>query len=386
MTLSELQSNEELRNHEFPVTKGTIFLAHGAVCPLPRRVQEAIHRMATRGMEADQDAALPANFIADTRQIVARAIGASPEEIAFVGPTSLALNTIAGGLRWRRGQNVVIYHDDYPANVYPWMALADRGVEVRFLNLRELGRIRLIDVQGQVDENTRLVALSSAHFISGWRVQVAALGGWLRERGIWFCVDAIQTLGAFATPAGSVDFLAADLHKWMLGPCAAGVLYVRRDRQEHLIPTVHGWNNIRCPNFIAQESIEFKHDARRYEAGTYNLLGLAGLREAFLLFEEIGVDAIASDLLHKRQWLVSTLLEKGCEVLLADLPKENGSGITSFAVPGEDTASLYARFRDAGVVTSLRTSRDGRSWLRLTPHYYNTMQELERVMELIPSV
>ncbi len=384
MTISELQSNEELRHTEFPITARKIFLGHGAVCPLPRRVQEAVHQMAIRGMESDQDAALPVHFISDTRRLVARILGAESEEIAFVGPTSNALSLIAGGMKWRRGQNVVVYHDDYPANVYPWMTLADRGVQVRFLNVRDLGRVRLIDVQGQVDENTRLVALSSAHVVSGWRLQMVALGQWLRNRGIWVCLDAIQTLGAFPTPAAATDFMASDMHKWMLGPCAAGVLFVKKDRLEHLTPTVQGWNNLHCPGFLTQESLQYRKDARRFEAGSLNLLGLAGLREAFLLMEEIGIDAIAADLLEKRRWLVKTLLERGCEVLLPDLPPENTSGITTFLVPGHDSATLHRCLGEAGIVGSLRFTRDGRQWLRWTPHYYNTIEELGRAVEQLP--
>src|SRR6185369_14920402 len=187
---------------------------------------------------------------------------------------------------------------------YPWMTLVDRGVEVRFLNVRQLGEIRLKDVQGQVDENTRLVALASCHFLAGYRIDLDAIGTYSRERGILFCVDGIQTLGIFPTNAASVDFMAADAHKWLLGPCAAGLMFVRKEVQEQLRPTTHGWHNIRNPNFVAQDEIEYKKDARRYEAGSQNLLGVVGLRAGIELIQEIGIEAIARDLLRKRAWLV----------------------------------------------------------------------------------
>src|SRR5204863_5017030 len=129
---------------------------------------------------------------------------------------------------------ILIYFDDYPSNVYPWMALADQGVEVRLMNTRGLGVIRAKDVLGQVDENTALVALASCHFISGYRMDFPAIGKALHERNILFCLDAIQTLGAFPTTVEHVDYLAADAHKWLLGPCGAGLLYVRRDHQDGL--------------------------------------------------------------------------------------------------------------------------------------------------------
>ena len=169
----------------------------------------------------------------DARKLGAQLLNCQPDEIALVGPTSLALSFVAAGLKFRRGDNILIYHDDYPSNVYPWMALAERGVEVRLLNTRGLGVIRPKDVMGQVDENTRLVALASCHFISGFRLEHQAIGKFLRERGILFCLDAIQTLGAFPTTVEHVDFLAADAHKWLLGPCGAGIFYVRRELQEN---------------------------------------------------------------------------------------------------------------------------------------------------------
>lgn len=383
MTLAELLSNEALRRHEFPVTRDKIFLAHAGVCPLPRRVAEAIRAYAELGTQGDQETLLPAYQLQRSRELAARLLNATPEEIAFVGPTSLALSLVAGGLRFRKGDHVLIYFDDYPANVYPWMALAERGVEVRFLNIRELGRIRPVDVLGQVDEQTRLVALASCHFIAGYRLELAAMGEALQRRNILFCVDAIQTLGAFPTTVEHVDFLAADAHKWMLGPCAAGILYVRKSRQEQLTPSVLGWHNVRCPNYVAQEELVFRSDARRYEAGSHNWLGLVGLHAALELLLEIGIENIAAELLRKRDWLVSALLNKGYTVIQADAPPANGSGIVSFFRPDADMAAVHQKLEAANIVTSLRADRSGRRYLRLSPHFYNTDAELERVVEML---
>src|SRR5690349_9457298 len=236
MTLEEVQTNGELRHYEFPVTGDKVFLAHAGFCPLPRRVSEAIRLYAQQCTLGDQETLVPAFNLQRSRELAAALIGAQPDEIALVGPTSLALSYVAGGLQFRRSDNILVYFDDYPSNVYPWLALADRGVEVRLLNIRELGRIRAVDVLGQIDEATRLVALASCHFIAGFRIDLEAIGSALRKRGILFCVDAIQAVGAFPTPAAHIDFMAADAHKWMLGPCAAGILYVRKEVQELLQP------------------------------------------------------------------------------------------------------------------------------------------------------
>jgi selenocysteine lyase/cysteine desulfurase len=395
MTLTELLANEELRQREFPVARDKIFLAHAGVCPLPHRVAEAVSECAQRGTLGDQEAFV-LHRLNDARQLGARLLNCQPEEVALVGPTSLALSFVAAGLSFRRGDNILIYHDDYPSNVYPWMALAERGVEVRLLNTRGLGVIRPQDVMGQVDENTRLVALASCHFISGYRIDFQAIGKFLRERGILFCVDAIQTLGAFPTTVEHVDFLAADAHKWLLGPCGAGLLYVRRELQEKLNPPVYGWHNVRCPNFVAQEQIVFRKDATKYEAGTHNLLGLIGLIAAMELVAEIGIENIAAELLRKRARLVPALQAKGFTVLNADAKIENASGIISFyqagsslaeaasaAKVGKDLTALHKKLTVAGIVTSLRADRKGQSYIRFSPHFYNTDAELQRTLELL---
>jgi selenocysteine lyase/cysteine desulfurase len=383
MTLTEILENEELRRHEFPVTQDKIFLAHAGDAPLPRRVAEAVADYAREATTGDQEKFVYPGILEKGRKLGAQLLNCQSSEVAFVGPTSLALSFIASGLKLRRGDNILVYFEDYPSNVYPWMALADQGVEVRMMNTRGLGLIRPKDVIGQVDENTRLVALASCHFISGYRLDYQAIGKYLHSRNILFCLDAIQTVGAFPTTVEEVDLLAADAHKWLLGPCGAGLMYVRSSVQERITPPIYGWNNVRCPNYVAQEQLVFRSGSQKYEAGTHNLLGIVGLVAAMELILELGVENIARELLRKRARLVPALQAKGCTVLQADAPAENGSGIVSFHRPGSDLAALHQKLTDAGVVTSLRGDRTGQQYIRLSPHYYNTDAELERVLGLV---
>ena len=382
MTLAEILANEDLRLREFPVACEKIFLAHAGVCPLPCRVADAIAECARQGTFGDQET-FTLQRLDDARKLAAQLLNCQSDEVALVGPTSLALSFVAAGLNFSKGDNILVYYDDYPSNVYPWMALAARGVEVRLLNTRGLGVIRPMDVTGQVDENTRLVALASCHFIVGFRLEHQAIGKFLREREILFCLDAIQTLGAFPTTVENVDFLAADAHKWLLGPCGAGILYVRRELQEKLNPPIYGWHNVRSPNFVAQEQIIFRSGAVKYEAGTHNLIGLAGLIAAMELALEIGVDNISAELLRKRAWLVPALQVKGFTVLNADVKTGNASGIVSFYQNGKDLAALNQKLADAGIVASLRTNRAGQNFIRFSPHFYNTDEELQRTLELL---
>ncbi|MGN6555102.1 MAG: aminotransferase class V-fold PLP-dependent enzyme [Verrucomicrobiota bacterium] len=383
MTLKELLSDEELRQREFPVTRDKVFLAHAGVCPLPRRVAEAVSDYAREASTGDQEKFVYPGMLDRARQLGAQLLQCQSEEVALVGPTSLALSLVASGLKFRRNDNILIYFDDYPSNVYPWMALAEQGVEVRLMNIRNLGVVRPVDVMGQVDENTRLVALASCHFISGYRIDIPTIGKFLRDRKILFCVDGIQTLGAFPTTVEHVDMLAADAHKWLLGPCGAGLFYVRREVQEKLNPAIYGWHNVNCPDFIAQEQIVLRKDARKYEAGTHNLLGVVGLIASMEMALEIGVENISRELLRKRACLVPAIQAKGYTVLNAEASADNASGIVTFYRPGQDMMAMNEKLAAAKIFASLRTDRKKQHYIRLSPHFYNTEAELKKVVELL---
>ena len=383
MNLSELLSNEELRQREFPVARERVFLSHAADCPLPRRVAEAVANYALQSTTGDQEKFVYPMVLNDGRRLAAQLLNCQTDEVAFVGPTSLALSFIASGLKFRKGDNILIYFDDYPSNVYPWMALAEQGIEVRLLNTRGLGVIRPKDVIGQVDENTRLVALASCHFISGYRIDHQAIGKFLHERNILFCLDAIQTLGAFPCTVEHVDLLAADAHKWLLGPCGAGILYVRQSLQEKFTPPIYGWHNVRCPNYVAQEQIVFRKTSQKYEVGTHNLLGLVGLVAGMELLLEIGIEDISRELFRKRGQIIPALLAKGYTVLQADAPDEVSSAIISFYRPGTDPTVLHEKLLNANIITSLRADRSGQKYIRLSPHVYNTEAEFQKLFEFI---
>jgi cysteine desulfurase/selenocysteine lyase len=383
MTVAEIQGNEALRNEEFPVTRKTIFLGHAGVCPLPRRVADAIKAYTDACTLGDQEEAISSGFMLETRGLAADLIKATPQEIALVGPTSLALSFVAEGLQLPKRGNVLVYQDDYPSNVYPWMAMAERGMEVRFLNISELGEIRPRDVLGQVDEDTRLVALASCHFLAGFRIDLDEIGKALRERGILFCVDAIQTTGAFETNSTFVDFMAADAHKWLLGPCGAGIMFVRRELQDRLRPIAHGWHNLRCPNYVALDDLVYKPDARRYEAGSPVFVALHGLNAALKLLHEIGVENITRDLLAKRNWLIPALQEKGYTVLQPFAPPRNAGAMISFFNPAADLAALHQQLAQNNISVSLRADRKGQQYLRISPHFYNTHEELSRFLKII---
>ncbi len=381
MTLKELHSDEDLRRREFPVAEKEIYLAHAGVCPLPARVAAAMSDYAGRATYGNQEAFAPLKLHGETSRLAADLLGCGPEDIALIGPTSIGLSLVANGLKFEPGQNVIFPTDDYPSNSVVWMNLEKRGIKLRPVLPRVPGWITIDDIASLVDDRTRLVALSSAHFITGYRLDTEGIGSFLKERGILFCLDAIQTVGAFPTPAAHVDFLAADAHKWMLGPCASGIFYVSPDARKQLEPTLLGWSNVKCPDYITPEDIVFENDARRYEAGTQSVVGLVGLNACLKLLKEFTPEAIAETVIGHTRLLRTALTTKG--YTLASEDEERLSGITSFYREDADMAALHRKLADAGVTATLRRTRDQRWWLRFSPHFYNTTSELERTLELL---
>lgn len=381
--LTSLLSDTELHQRLFPITKSRIFMAHAAVTALAGPVAEAMSELVQRCSEDFRDYAETLALINRTRESAARLINASPEEIALLGPTSLGLSLIANGIAWAPGDEVVCYLDDYPANVYPWINLRDKGVQVRFVEPARVGELTVEALQGVLSPKTKLVALASCNFLSGFRIDIPAVGKLLRERGILFCLDAIQTLGAFPTTVEYVDFLSADAHKWLLGPVAIGVVYVRKELFEVCQPTLLGAWNIKAPGFIAQNQIEFVEGAQRYEPGVLNLPGIAGMKAAINFLLEIGIDKVAQRILSIRSRLVSGLTELGFTRLGENNDPTHHSGIVTFTHPTRDIPAQFKKLSENRVVCSPREDRQGKQYLRFSPHFYNTEDEVDRILGVL---
>jgi selenocysteine lyase/cysteine desulfurase len=289
----------------------------------------------------------------------------------------MGLAMVAAGFAWRPGDNVVCYRDDYPANVYPWMNLASRGVEVRFVEPRQYGNITVADLERVVDRRTRLVSLASVHFVSGWRLDVDRIGQFLHEHGVLFCLDGIQSFGALRTSMQHVDFAAADAHKWLLGPLGVAILFVRDKHFERMQPPLVGWHSALCPDYIAQENLIFWPDARRYEPGSLDLVGLVGLHAALKLILDQGIEVVEERVLNLARQAIERGQRRGLKVMGPAADSSGLSGIVSFVSDGRDVASLHAKLTDGNIVTSLRRHRDGVRCLRLSAHFYNSFTELD---------
>jgi len=380
--IQRADEDEGWRRNAFPACRDRIFMAHAAVTAVPRVAVDAMTAFNEASATGELDYGdVFLRRMDGVRASAARLIGSDAEEIALLGPTSLGLSLVANGIDWREGDQVVTYLDDYPANVYPWKHLEARGVEVVYLQPREIGEITPELVEAAITPRTRLLALASNNFLSGYRIDVEAMGEIARRHDALFCLDAIQTAGAFPAPAGSVDFLSADAHKWLLGPVTAGIVYVDRSRFEELEPSLIGAWNVKSPNFIAQDAVEFEPTARRYEPGVLNAPGLLGMQASLDLLTGLGIDRVAARLLDLKSAICKGLDDLGFDVI-GPRSGANASGITTFTDRDrpERIGPLFHHLGEHGVVASFRHDREGAPYIRLSPHFYNTPTEVEQVM------
>jgi len=365
---------------EFPITRNYNFQNHAAVAPLSRRAADAARAYLDHSLEHSYVGGDFFKRVDQVRAQAARLIGAKADEVTFSKNTSDGISMVANGLSWSTGDNVVITNAEFPANVYAWQALRSRGVEVRMV-LEENGRIPLERIVESIDTRTRVVAISSVQFASGFRTDLATLGEHCAAKGVFLCVDAIQSLGAFPidVEAMKIDFLAADGHKWLCAPEGVGIFYVSKQVQGHLRPTSVGWLSMKNPFAFGKYRFEFADSAKRYDNGSYNLAGIFALGGALSLVEEVGAEHISKRILALTDRLVEGVRGKGYRTVSSRSPSE-ASGIVAFRSDGDDLEGIQRHLQEEHhIVIAVRCGR-----LRASPHFYNTEAEIDQLIDALP--
>jgi selenocysteine lyase/cysteine desulfurase len=361
--------------HLFPVTKNLVYFNHAAVGPLSTRAAEAMERFVRD--QRDYGALHWREWYAEYdrfRESAARLLNAEPGEIAILKNTSEALSFVAQGIRWRAGDNVVTTALEFPPNVSPWRSLEPRGVETRVAKNATVAEIAPL-----VDERTRVVTVASVAFHNGFVADLDAIGDFCAERQILFCVDAIQSVGMLPLDVrrAKISFLGADSHKWICGPEGATIFFVAREQIEELDVFEHGWTNVvrRGASFL-DASTQLVPDAKRFEAGSLNSGGIHAARAAIDLLLEVGIDEIA-----QRVIAVATSLADGLESIGYRVVRPIRSGIVAAAPQGVDGRELLRLHGELEKERVICSPREG--MLRFSPHFYNTTEEAERVVEVL---
>jgi len=358
----------------FPVTEKFVFLNNAAESPLNIRVHQKLTDYLQLASEQPQNKPEVRTVI---RNQLSDIFGGTADEYALVTSTGVGVGIVAAGFTWKKGDNVVLPIDEHWNNTFPWLALREKGVEVRFVPVGEDQRVDLNKVANLVDSNTRIVSSAAVRFDTGFRTDLKRLSDIAHNKGALLMVDGIQGAGVFPIDVieDGIDILACGGFKWLLGMHGTGFLYVNKEAQEHIKPVLPGM-------FSAENNARELHylpDARRFETGTiaYSLFHAwsAGLD----LLQEIGIPNIHRQVLTLTDTIIAGLLSRDIEIITPVEHRNERSGILSFTM-GSEAANkeCYEKLREHNVVVALRGAH-----IRVSPNFYNTEQEIERFLKLL---
>lgn len=373
MSLPSLNLNIE---DEFPITRNWVYFDHAAVCPLPRRVADAVKNFAEQAATAGSTEYMQWKArLQSCREMAGRIVGCETNEIAFVKSTTHGLMCVANSVDWREGDNLVMFEGEFPANYWPWQNLTRLGVEIYKAPLRK-GIPHLADLEDAIDSRTRLATVSFVGYSNGHRINGARFGDICRRHNILSCVDGIQGLGALPVAANDwgIHFLAADGHKWLLGPEGMGLLFCSKVVVGQLNESMTGWCSREGYSNYEDRSLALYPDARRFEEGSHSMMGVHALAAALELLLEVGIETVSQRIRGLAQALAASLRNEGWEIL-SPQDEQHWSGILMANNSGLDLERLAKLLFSRGIYCARRAGK-----LRFSPHFYNTLDEVERVV------
>jgi selenocysteine lyase/cysteine desulfurase len=363
----------------FPLVDHYIHMNHAGVSPMSQRARAAIEQVVDASMNQPYRDGWAQDEADRVRKLIARLINAPADSIAITRSTGHGISLLAQGLDWKAGDSVVGAVGEYPANVYPWMALASRQVEYRQAKPVD-GRVRPEDVFALVDSRTKVVALSHVEFWNGFRVDLETIGEECRRRGIIFAVDVMQSVGALRVDVGRlpVDFCAASGGKWLIGPSGIGFLYCTPALLDRVRPVIVGARSVAGNDYFTYD-LTLAPGARRFEESVVSVLTTTALSAALDLLLEVGPDVIEARVLDLSERLAQGLASCGCEPVEPwPRTRSESSGIVSFRKPGTKPQTVLRDLTAAHVIARIH-----KDFVRLSPHFYNTDEEVDRVLDVL---
>lgn len=375
---------EQLRRQEFAwaAAAEAVYLNTASTGPLPRRTIDAVSTFTEmRGAPHRITHEMQFGTLDRSRALLARLIGADSSEIGLATNTSFGVNVAAFSLPLAKGDVVLGFEHEFPANVYPWMAAAkQRGFEFRLLPAPRGVPSQAALLEAMESPGVKAVAISWVEFASGYRFDLAEIGAECRKRGIFFFVDAIQGLGParLDVKACGIDMLSSGAQKWLLSPWGTGFTYVRKELIPTLEPGFVSWLNVRGSddfNRLVEYDMTWRDDARRFEFITLPFQEFAGLNASLDLMFEVGLDEIETHTSRLAAQVIEWANSTGAEIVTPVEPKHR-AGIV--AVRFADSAARSARLNAAGVVHSLREGA-----IRLAPYFFNTTDEVAAALKLL---
>jgi cysteine desulfurase/selenocysteine lyase len=368
----------------FPIAgrdSGITYLNSASTGPLCRPVRKALNDYyeSTGYLKGNADIGAFA-ALDNIRRFGASLIGADKREVGFGFHTGFGLNIAAFGLPLKRGDEVLLSDVEFPSNVYPWMALRQRGVRVRFMRSRH-GIFNIDNLVSAIGKSTRVLSLSFVQFFNGYKNDLEAIGAVCRERGIYFVVDGIQGCGhqPLDVHACGIDIFSSGGQKWLLAPLGTGIFYVRKDLQDHLSMPFASWLSVDWKlNFsdLFHYDLPFFNSARRFELGTYPYAHVHAMEAALKLIVSLGVKNIQRHNHALLDLLIAYLKSRDCFRIVSDLGPRHRSSILSFTCPG--AKEVHAKLMKRKFICAFREGS-----IRISPHLFNNRFDILKLIDVL---
>ena len=372
---------EKARSY-FPYLKnGIIYFNHASTAPINTEVKKRIDEFVKEKSEFAQDDYCAFKNVADeTKTMIGEMINGSGERIAFLDNTTNGIIWLAQGIDWNAGDRIILNDVEFPANVYPFLQLREKGVEIDFIKSTN-GIVTAEEIIDAIHPQTKLISISFVQFLSGYRIDLEKIGKVCKEKGIIFSVDSIQGLGAVRLDVGkyNIDFLASGTQKWLLGLQGLAFFYVRKELQDKLKSAPIGWLAVKDAWNLLDFNLTTKETAERFQPGTLNNLGIYAFNSSMKLFKEFGFDEIEEQVLSNSEYFIQELAKIGYESPLLSIQKEYLSGIVSFR--SDNAQKIFDHLNQKKIVCSLREG-----YIRFAPHFYNTKQEIDLVVDTLKNI
>jgi len=375
--IDKMKTNEINKARKlFPyLKKGVVYFNHASTGPMSSRVKESLNELLYLKSEEKIDDYKELLRRADeSKQLLGKLLNTTADRIAFTSNTSSGLNILAQGIRWEKGDRIILADVEFPANVYPFMNLKEIGVEIDFVK-SENGIVTAEDLIHTITPKTKLISVSFVQFLSGYRIDLEKLGTTCKERGIILSIDAIQGLGALTLDVKkcNIDFISCGTQKWMLGLQGMAFIYISEELQSSLKTSSVGWLSVENAWDLIDHNFTLKKTANRYQPGTLNTFGIYTINASLKMFDEFGFNNIEEQVLSNSQYLLEQLTNTEFIPILKNFSKKNLAGIISFK--REDAEDIFNYLQAKNIVTAVREGI-----VRLSPHFYNTKDEINKVV------
>lgn len=372
---------QELRNY-FPYLKtGKIYFNHAAIGPIPIPVINSINEYLNYRSELyDGTDDLYSNISESAKNKLAHLLNVNSNYIAWVDNISNAMSILAQGIEWKKGDRIILNDIEFPANIYPFLNVKEFGVEIDFAK-SENGTVDLPQIEMLVTPRTKLIVISFVQFLTGYRANLKTIGEFCKQKNIILCVDGIQGVGAARIDVKdcSIDFFAGGTQKWLMGLQGLSYFYISPNLLNKIKQKFVGWNSVKDAWNFNDYNLILLEDAKKFENGTLAKIGIVALNASLNIFNEIGSKNIETSILDNSEYFINLLIESGFEVILKNVERKNLSGIITLS--HKNSNEIIKELLNKKIICSVR-----QGMLRLSPHFYNTKEEIELVVKELQQI